>query len=126
MREKIYVISKGLPGQAILKNRAMAGEAVYNWHFMSPNQLASELRQSYGITVEKPVLSQAEAVFLLYGIMKKNEVPGQYFNARSVSDVQTALQAINRLRMQLPSDEEELDGLRQLLAGEEGRALIQQ
>ncbi|MBQ5796741.1 MAG: PD-(D/E)XK nuclease family protein [Firmicutes bacterium] len=126
MREKIYVISKGLPGQAILKNRAMAGEAVYNWHFMSPNQLASELRQSYGITVDNPVLSPAEAVFLLYGIMKKNEAPGQYFNARSVSDVQTALQAINRLRMQLPSDEEELDGLRRLLAGEEGHALIQQ
>ena len=83
-KKKIYVISKGLPGQAILKNRAMVGEAVYNWHFMSPNQLASELRQSYGITVEKPVLSQAEAVFLLYRIMKKNETPGQYFNARSV------------------------------------------
>lgn len=126
MREKIYVISKGLPGQAILKNRAMDGEAVYNWHFISPNQLASEVRQSYGITVENPVLSPAEAAFFLYGIMKKKEAPGQYFTARSVSDVQTALQAINRLRLQLSSDEEELDGLRRLLAGEEGRALIQQ
>ena len=126
MREKIYVISKGLPGQAILKNRAIAGEAVYNWHFMNPSQLASEVRQSYGITVEKPVLSQAEAAFLLYGIMKENEAPGRYFTARSISDVQTTLQAINRLRLQLSSDEEELDGLRRLLEGEEGRALIQQ
>jgi len=126
MREKIYVISKGLPGQAILKNRAIAGEAVYNWHFMNPSQLASEVRQSYGITVEKPVLSQAEAACLLYGIMKENEAPGRYFTARSISDVQTTLQAINRLRLQLSSDEEELDGLRRLLEGEEGRALIQQ
>lgn len=126
MREKIYVISKGLPGQAILKNRAMAGEAVYNWHIMNSSQLASEVRQNYGITVENPVLSQAEAAFLLYGIMKENEAPGRYFTARSISDVQTTLQAINRLRLQLSSDEEELDGLRRLLAGEEGRALIQQ
>ncbi|MBQ8589298.1 MAG: PD-(D/E)XK nuclease family protein [Firmicutes bacterium] len=125
MREKIYVIAKGLPGQAILKNRAMAGEAVYNWHFMSPSQLASEVRQSYGIRVERPVLSGAEAAFLLYGIMKENEAPGRYFTARSISDVQSSLMAINRLRLQLSSDEGELDGLRRLLKAEEGSALIQ-
>ncbi|MBR7148824.1 MAG: PD-(D/E)XK nuclease family protein, partial [Firmicutes bacterium] len=87
---------------------------------------ASEVRQSYGITVDNPVLSPAEAAFFLYGIMKENEAPGRYFTARSISDVQTTLQAINRLRLQLSSDEEELDGLRRLLEGEEGRALIQQ
>ena len=126
MRKKQYVIAKGLPGQEILKSRAMSGEDVYGWHFMTPSQLASEIRQSYGICLERPVLSQAEAVFLLYELLQNSEKVQPYFTARSIADVQTAMTSIQRLRMQLPAEEPEGEGLRRLLStGEEGGVIPQ-
>ena len=120
-RKKRYIIAKGLPGQALLKCRAMAGEIFANLHIMDPVRLAEEMLQSRGISSCKAAVTDDEGIFIMRSILRENRRSAQrpYFDSGGIADAEMLYRALTDLRLQLShAEENELDGLYRLLCAD--------